>query len=106
MSVIQTSAYCATCGRQTLHTKQRINHVLHLLLTIITAGLWGLFVWLPLGLTNSSRRAMCTSCGSKPGFASFKHDLGLTREQPAAAASAGEVAPSTWLPPGARPPAS
>ena len=33
----------------------KTNHVLHLILTILTAGIWGIFVWLPLGLINSMR---------------------------------------------------
>ena len=31
-----------------------VNHVLHLLLSLVTAGLW-LFVWLALVLTNNRR---------------------------------------------------
>lgn len=34
----------------------RPNHILHLLLTIITAGLWGLFVWLPLSIFGGEKR--------------------------------------------------
>jgi len=33
----------------------KTNHVLHLILTILTAGVWGVLVWLPLGLINSMR---------------------------------------------------
>lgn len=35
-----------------------INNVLHLILTIITAGLWGLFVWLPLAIFGGEKRSM------------------------------------------------
>lgn len=35
---------------------KRPNHVLHLLLTIFTAGLWGLFVWLPLSIFKHESR--------------------------------------------------
>lgn len=117
--MIQTSHYCATCGRQTLHTKARVNHVLHLILSVLTAGLW-LFVWAALGMSNSASRTRCAGCGSKPGLQSLKHDAGLAgsattiRERfasltapssaPTASVVDGEVAPSTWLPPGARPP--
>jgi hypothetical protein len=36
----------------------RPNHILHLLLTILTAGLWGLFVWLPLSIFGGEKRRM------------------------------------------------
>lgn len=31
-------------------TRKRTSHGLHLFLTIVTGGLWGLFVWLPITL--------------------------------------------------------
>lgn len=34
----------------------RPNHILHLLLTILTAGLWGVFVWLPLSVFGGEKR--------------------------------------------------
>jgi len=34
------------------------SHGLHLFLTIITAGLWGLFVWLPLAVFGGEKRAV------------------------------------------------
>jgi hypothetical protein len=107
MSVVETSTYCATCRRQTLHHKQRVNHVLHLILSILTAGLWAVFVWLPLGAMNTSRRMRCTVCGTKPGLATVKHEIAeaFGARQPAASLPMnGEVPPSTWLPPGAREP--
>lgn len=110
MSVIESSGYCAHCDRVTLHHKQRINNVLHLLLTICTGGLW-LIVWLLLGGANSAKRMRCTSCGRKPGVAEVKHlagrELAPFRGSQATAtrgADPDEVPPSTWLPPEARPP--
>lgn len=35
-----------------------INHILHLILTIITAGLWGIFVWLPIVAFGGEKRSM------------------------------------------------
>lgn len=98
MAVVQSSAWCATCRRQTLHTKERINHVLHLILSVLTAGIWALFVWLPLGMKNSASRTRCSVCGSKPGLATVKHDV---RE---AFGASDDPPPSTWLPPGATEP--
>lgn len=34
----------------------RHSHGLHLFLTIITLGLWGLFVWLPLSILGGEKR--------------------------------------------------
>jgi ribosomal protein S14 len=104
MTRIQTSNYCATCGRQTLHTKDRVNHVLHLLLSIVTVGLWAVFVWIPLGMKNSAARTRCSVCGSKPGLESLKVEV-LGRERgPEPVSPSREPPASTWLPPGARPP--
>lgn len=37
--------------RKAVHReRQRTNHGLHLFLTIMTCGVWGFFVWLPLTL--------------------------------------------------------
>jgi hypothetical protein len=38
------------------YEKQPMAHTMHLILTILTCGLWGLFVWLPLGLVHSMSR--------------------------------------------------
>ncbi len=35
-------------GRAITRERKKTSHGLHLFLTIITAGMWGLFVWLPL----------------------------------------------------------
>lgn len=67
MSVKQSSAYCNVCGRQSLFQKPRINHVLHLILSIVTLGFW-LFVWAILGIINSGKQPRCTTCGATPGM--------------------------------------
>ena len=36
--------------REVTHSRKRTSHGLHLFLTIITFGAWGLLVWLPLSL--------------------------------------------------------
>ena len=53
---------CQTCGKSTVHLIERPNHVLHLLLTVFTFGVW-IIVWLLVGL--SERRATCTVCGTR-----------------------------------------
>jgi hypothetical protein len=67
MGIVQSTSYCATCQRQSLFTKPRINHVLHLILSVLTLGVWALLVWLPLGLINSGRKPKCATCGMAAG---------------------------------------
>lgn len=38
---------------------QKVNHVLHAIITFFTCGLWG-FVWLVLGLSNGEKRHALT----------------------------------------------
>lgn len=61
MSVNQQSADCPTCRRQRLVVREQPNHVLHLLLSVVTLGLW-LIVWFWLATTNRPWR--CTVCGT------------------------------------------
>lgn len=68
MSVSQSSHYCATCGQQRLFVKQKPNHVLHLILSVLTVGIWALFVWIPLTMIAASKGARCTTCGQKPSI--------------------------------------
>lgn len=36
-------------------TRKQTSHTFHLLMTILTFGMWGLFVWLPITIYNSMR---------------------------------------------------
>lgn len=36
-------------------SRKQTNHTFHLLMTLITFGAWGLFVWLPVTIYNSMR---------------------------------------------------
>ena len=54
--------YCKTCGKNTLHVGQKPNHILHLLLTLVT-GVWAV-VWVYMILFGGSA-ARCTECGNK-----------------------------------------
>lgn len=53
--------WCDACGQQVMVTARTPNHVLHLLLTVLTAGLW-LIVWICAGL--ASKKWRCTKCGA------------------------------------------
>ncbi len=53
--------YCKTCGR---NTKQHlyVNHILHIILMVVTSGLWGfVYGWLLV----SGGKPVCTVCGTK-----------------------------------------
>ena len=61
------SLICKTCGKRTLHTKGSINHILHLLLSIITGGLW-IIVWVIIAIFFSDDTWRCTICGKSASF--------------------------------------
>jgi hypothetical protein len=54
--------FCKRCDKQVVVFRKGTNHILHLLLTIFTAGLW-LLVWIGVGIKFGGWR--CTQCGSK-----------------------------------------
>jgi hypothetical protein len=47
-----------------LAEKQTTNHLLHLLLSVVTAGVW-VIVWLLVGIRNDLGSYRCPSCGAK-----------------------------------------
>ncbi len=63
MGIKQTGKFCPMCQAHTMATATTPNHVLHLLLTIFTFGLW-LFIW-PLVIAGKMGGYRCTKCGSK-----------------------------------------
>ena len=56
----QTMQYCEICQKPTMHLKDATNHILHLLLSVVTGGVW-LVVWLLIWL--KPKRSQCTVCG-------------------------------------------
>lgn len=60
----ESSAYRGNCSRTVLVRSQTPNHVLHLLLSILTGGLW-LIVWAILIVRAEDWR--CTRCGPSIG---------------------------------------
>lgn len=56
---------CRTCGKPTLHVQPGISHLLHLVLTILSIGMW-LPVWILVTL-NAKTEAQCTICGRTKG---------------------------------------
>jgi hypothetical protein len=53
--------YCIDCDKRVRVTRTGPNHLLHLILTVFTGGLW-VFVWVFTGLKGSPYR--CDICGS------------------------------------------
>ena len=56
---------CKACAKPTMHIQQKPNHILHLLLTVCTAGVW-LLVWIFVSLVQPAPQ--CTQCGRKRGI--------------------------------------
>lgn len=64
MSVKMASKYCKHCDKQVLATGEKPNHILHLLLTLVTAGLW-IIPWIIISGKSNLSRYRCSQCGSK-----------------------------------------
>jgi hypothetical protein len=64
------SGYCSNCQRDVLAVRQTPNHVLHLLLAIVTSGLW-IIIWVLVAVRRSAPR--CTNCGKKADTGLVKH---------------------------------
>ena len=62
MSYQESSGYCEYCQKQVLIRQKGINHIFHLLMTLITFGVW-IIVWLGVSIKVGGWR--CTHCGSK-----------------------------------------
>ncbi len=62
MSLKTKGAFCAHCQKQVMAQGPKPNHILHLILSIISFGLW-LPVWLILSLAKVGGYR-CTQCGS------------------------------------------
>ncbi len=57
------SFFCNNCREKTLHIKKTPNHILHLLLSIFTAGLW-LIVWFLIVVSSAGASWRCSKCGT------------------------------------------
>jgi hypothetical protein len=59
----QTSRFCRTCNRRTLHARPVNSGGVGCLLTLLTFGLW-LIPWLLLDVLGAARPWRCQHCGS------------------------------------------
>ena len=57
---------CVKCQKKTLHIEQKLSHILHLLLAIVTAGVW-LIIWILLAFFHD-KKTQCTVCGHNKGI--------------------------------------
>ena len=55
---------CVECEKVTMHYQEKPNHILHLILSIITAGVW-LIVWI---LFIRAKDPQCSICGRSNDF--------------------------------------
>jgi len=61
MAIETTQKFCNQCQRLVPATREGANHILHLLLTLLTCGLW-LLIWFGRSFTRIGGWR-CTVCG-------------------------------------------
>jgi hypothetical protein len=59
MPTSQLMKKCVECNKMTMHFQEKPNYILHVILSIITAGVW-LLVWL---LFINAKDPQCSICG-------------------------------------------
>lgn len=79
MSTYQHMEFCKICQKQTIHFAEKPNHILHLLLSIITVGIW-VPMWILITLMCMFRNE-CSVCGGVDSNETLKpsetaHSLG------------------------------
>ncbi len=62
MGVSKLQRYCTDCEQHVLGEKNSPNHVLHLLLTLVTVGFWG-FIWVFTMVVDAFTPYRCPQCG-------------------------------------------
>lgn len=62
MSIEHSSKYCPHCKQRVLVVRPGANHIVHLLLTFLTCGLW-LIVWILVAIRIGNWS--CEQCGKK-----------------------------------------
>jgi len=76
------AAHCPHCRRESVFIEGRVAHRKHLLLTIVTAGLW-LVPWAAMILGKLLRPYRCQVCGwHKPEFRKLTPIPGAPKPEP------------------------
>lgn len=57
-----STGYCKVCAKQTKIARPGTNHILHLILTVITFGIWSV-IWLLSAIKIGGWR--CATCGAR-----------------------------------------
>jgi hypothetical protein len=101
MGVQSHLLYCHRCESQTGHTKGQTSNGFHLIMTLITVGLW-LIIWMLVGLSNSSA-AKCSACGASynarlAGKAKARQMSAPQQPQPAVQVPYGQPSPTKRCP--------
>lgn len=67
MAIQQASFFCPVCQQQRLFTRQEsVNHILHLLVTLFSCGLWAI-VWFFVTVSHNPR-FHCAQCGHSDAY--------------------------------------
>lgn len=61
MAEEKKSGFCKDCNKRVVVFRKGTNHILHLILSILTAGIW-LIVWIGSAIKFGGWR--CAECGS------------------------------------------
>ena len=65
----EATGFCKACNRQVMIRRKGTNHVLHLLLTLVTLGFW-LIIWALVSFKIGGWR--CSQCGMKVSRSLFR----------------------------------
>lgn len=60
--MITIQRICKTCATHRPFEKEKVNHVLHFLLSIFTIGFWAI-PWMLMALSNALSSYRCRVCG-------------------------------------------
>lgn len=69
MAFQEATGWCEKCHRQVMLRRPGANHVLHLILTLVTCGIWSI-VWILSSVRIGGWR--CTICGMRARRAAFR----------------------------------
>jgi hypothetical protein len=63
-SYIETSKFCKACNKQVLARRKGVNHILHLILSLLTFGIW-VIIWILVVVKNIVvvGEWRCSTCG-------------------------------------------
>lgn len=73
----QVMKHCKVCGEVTMHVQPATSHLLHLFLSVMTAGLW-IVIWFFVAQSNASQ-SQCSQCGSTRGLFGTTRSAGYSK---------------------------